>query len=94
MASGERAWEDSDARRRLSAEADRLSASQRQVATGLEAMVLGPRSAGAAEWGVEPGTRGAAPDSCGRSGDGVDELVELTAKGHDSWAAARWECST
>lgn len=37
MASGERAWENSDARRRLSAEADRFSTSQRQVATGLEA---------------------------------------------------------
>ncbi|HEX4745562.1 MAG TPA: antibiotic biosynthesis monooxygenase [Gaiellaceae bacterium] len=31
-----RAWEDSDLRRRLSAEADRFSTSQRQVATGLE----------------------------------------------------------
>lgn len=30
------AWDDSDARRRLSAEADQFSTSQRQVATGLE----------------------------------------------------------
>lgn len=39
-----RAWEDSDARRRLSAEADRFSTSQRQVATGLEAWFSVPEA--------------------------------------------------
>src|SRR4051794_868615 len=38
-------------------------------------------------WGVEPGAAVARRRGCGRSGDGVEELVELAALGDDGRAA-------